>query len=95
MKKEVFLRRILYIGGGLVILIIVLMPLIMIPFVFTDKTCTATPGPAAIATIVIVILHLLILCVFWEAITVNKRNGHLNIAVFIGDRINIIWINNI
>jgi hypothetical protein len=83
MKKEAFLRRILNIGAVLVILTIILVPLIIIPFVFTDKTGTATPGPATIATIVIVILHLLILYGFREALIVNKRNGHLNIAVFI------------
>jgi hypothetical protein len=83
MKKEAFLRRILYLGVILVILTIVLMPLIIIPFVFADKTGTATPGPATVGTIILVILHLLILYGFREAIIVNKRNGHLNTAVFI------------
>jgi hypothetical protein len=83
MKKEAILGRILFIGAVLVIMTIVLMPLIIIPFVYTDKTGTATPGPATIATIVIIILHLLILYGFGEAIIVNKRNGHLNIAVYI------------
>jgi hypothetical protein len=83
MKKQEFLVRILYIGAVLIILTSVLMPVTIIPFVYTDKTGTATPGPATVATIVLVILHLLILYGFREAIIVNKRNGHLNNAVFI------------
>jgi hypothetical protein len=83
MKKEAFLKRILYVGAVLVVLTIVLMPLVIIPFVFTDKTGTATPWPATFGTIVLVILHLLILYGFREAIIVNKRNGHLNTSVFV------------
>jgi hypothetical protein len=83
MKKETFFRQILYVGAVLIILTTAFLPLIIIPFVYTDKTKTATPGPATVATIVIVILHLLILYGFREAIIANKRNSHLNIAVFI------------
>jgi hypothetical protein len=83
MKKEAFLKLILYIGAALVILTIVIMPLVIITFVFTDKTGTSTPGPLTVATIIFVILHLLILYGFREAIIINRRNGHMNIAVFI------------
>ncbi len=83
MIKENILRRILYTGVGLVILVTVLLTFIVIPCVILDKSPDATPGNAVFGILVVVILHLLILYAFREAIIVNKRNGHLGNIVFI------------
>jgi hypothetical protein len=84
--------RILRIGAGLVILSVILMPLVIIPFLIFDKTGTTTPGPATVGTFVVVILHLLILYAFREAIIVSKRDGHLNIVVFIVSGIGLLLL---
>ena len=77
MIKENFLRRILYIGAGLIILVAALLILLVIPCIILDKSLTSTPVNAVIGTFLNVILHLLPLYVFREAIIVNKRNGLL------------------
>lgn len=83
MVKQNILRRFLYAGAGLVILVVILFPLATILYLILDKTGSATPGPATVGIIVIVILHLLILYAFREAIVVNKRNDHLGNVVYI------------
>lgn len=83
MVKQNILRRILYAGIGLVILVAILFPIAIILYLIMDKTGSATPGPAAVSTIVIAILHLIILYAFREALNVNKRNGHLRNVVYI------------
>jgi hypothetical protein len=83
MNKEKSLRKMLYAGAGLVILTIILIPAVIVPFLIFDKTGTSTPGPASIGTTVVILLHLLILYGFREAIIESRRNGHLNVSVYI------------
>jgi len=80
MIKVYILRRILYAGAGLVILVAVLLTLLVLPSVILNKSLNATP---VFGILVVVILHLLVLYAFREAIIVNKRNGHLENIVFI------------
>jgi hypothetical protein len=81
-KKNIY-GHILRFGAGLIILSVILLPMVIIPFLIIDKTGTTTPESAIFGCVFVVILHLLILYGFREAIIVSKRDGHLNIAVFI------------
>ena len=92
MKRETLLPRILYLGAALVLAVMVLLPVIMILFLIFDKTGTTTPGPAITGIIVVSVLHFLIFYAFREAIIVNKRAGHLNIAVYIVSIIGLLLL---
>ena len=83
MNKQNTLRRILYAGTGLIILVAILFPIAVILYLVLDKTGSATPGSGIVGTLVFVILHLLILYAFREAVIVNNRNGHLGNVVYI------------
>ena len=83
MIKENFLRKILYTGAGLIIVVSILFPMATILYLILDKSGAATPESGIIGTLVFVILHLLILYAFREAIIVNKRNGRLTPAVYV------------
>jgi hypothetical protein len=93
MIKENILKRILYTGAGLVILVTVLFPLATILYLILDKTGNATPESGIFGTVVFVILHLLILYAFREAIIVNKRGGRLKNVVFIVSGIGLLLLD--
>jgi hypothetical protein len=90
MIKENILRRILYIGAGLVILATVLFPIASILYFILDKTGHATPEKSIIPMLVGLILRLLILFAFREAIIVNKRNERLENVFFVLSGIGLI-----
>jgi hypothetical protein len=83
MIKENFLRKILYTGAGLIIVVSILFPIATILYLILDKSGNATPVSGIIGTVVVLILHLLILYSFREAIMVNKRNGRIEKVVLI------------
>lgn len=83
MIKENILRRVLYTGAGLVILVAVLLTFIVIPCVFLDNSAEEKPVAPVIGILLVVILHLLFLLIFRDAIIVNKRNDRLKNLVFI------------
>ncbi len=90
MKSETIRTRIQYIGAGLVIATTLSLAFIIIPGHFVDKTPGLRLGPAIKGLIVIIILHLLICYAFRKMIVVNKRGGHLNVAVFITTGIGLL-----
>ena len=92
MNKENILRRILYTGVGLVIMVALLLTLIVIPYIIFDKSPQAEPLGAVFGTLLTVILHLPIFYGFREAIISNKRNGHLKKIVFIGSGIGLLLL---
>jgi hypothetical protein len=92
MIKKNILRRILYTGAGLVIMVALLLTLIVIPCIIFDKSPQAAPVGAVFGTLLTVMMHLPILYGFKEAIIVNKRNGHLKKIVFIGSGIGLLLV---
>jgi hypothetical protein len=92
MIKGNILRRILYTGAGLVILVAIIFPLASILYLILDKTGSATPESGIFFTMVIVILHFLIFYALREAIIANKRNGRLGNVVFIVSCIGLILL---
>lgn len=92
MIKVNILRRILYTGAGLVLLVAALLTLLVIPYIILDKSPNAAPGAAAVGTLVTVILHLLILNSIRKAIITHKQNGHLKNVVFIVSGIGLLFL---
>lgn len=84
MSNVTFLRRILYIGAGLVILVILILAFIVIPSVINDTSPQAAPEAAVPGIIFVIIIHLLIVAAFVRIILVNRRGGHIEKGLLIG-----------
>jgi len=92
MIKENILRRILYTGAGLVIIVAIFFPLDSILYIILDKSGEATPASGIFGTLFVVVLHLLILYAFREAIIVNKRKGYLGNVVYIVSGVGLLLL---
>jgi hypothetical protein len=78
MIHDTVLRRILFLGTGLIIAVVLIMALVVIPSVRMDTSPHATPERALPAFGVVVIIHLLIIAALVSTIKVNKQRGQIN-----------------
>lgn len=84
MSKEHVMRRILYVGAGLVVVVILILAFIAIPSVIKDTSPQAAPKAAVPGMIFVIIIHLLIVAVFVRTILINRRGGHIEKGQLIG-----------
>jgi len=84
MSNVTILRRIMYVGAGLVIVVILILAFIVIPSVIKDTSPQAAPKTAVPGIIFVIIIHLLIVAAFVRTIYVNRRGGHIEKGLLIG-----------
>lgn len=77
MINETVLRRILYVGTGLVFVVTLILTFMVIPSVRMDSSPQATPERAVPAIWVSIIIHLLIVAALIWIILVNQRGGRI------------------
>lgn len=77
MINETVLRRILYVGTGLVIVVTLILAFMVIPSVRMDSSPQATPERAVHGIWVVIIIHLLIVAALVWTILVNQRGGRI------------------
>ena len=77
MINETVLRRILYVGTGLVFVVTLILAFMVIPSVRMDSSPQATPERAVHGICVVIIIHLLIVAAIVWTILVNKRGGRI------------------
>jgi len=75
MYHETILRRIMYVGTGLVIMVTLILAFIVIPSVLIDTSPQAAPESAVPGILFVIIIHLLIVAAFVRTILVNRRGG--------------------
>lgn len=92
MNKETILPRILRIGAGLVLLMVIISTVVVIPCIALDKTPGATPERAIFGTTVVIILHLPFLLAFWAAIVAYKHGSRLKNIVYIASGIGLLVV---
>lgn len=78
MINETVLRRILYVGTGLIIAVALILVFMVIPSVRMDTSPQATPERAVHGIWVVIIVHLLIVAALIWTFMVNKRGGRIN-----------------
>jgi len=78
MINETILRRILYLGTGLIIVVVLILAFMVIPSVRMDTSPQATPERAVPAIWIVVIIHLLIVAALIWTILVIQRGGRIN-----------------
>ncbi len=84
MNNVTILRRILYVGAGLVIAVILILAFIVIPAVIEDTSPQAAPKTAVPGILFVIIIHLLIVAAFVRTILVNRRGGNIEKGLLIG-----------
>jgi hypothetical protein len=77
MINETVLRRILYVGTGLVIVVTLILAFMVIPSIRIDTSPQATPENAIHGIWVGIIIHLLIVVALGWTIIVNLRGGRI------------------
>lgn len=90
MSNVTILRRILYVGTGLVIAVILILAFIVIPSVINDTSPHTSPKTAVPGIIFVIIIHLLIVTWFARTILVNKRGGLIGKGPLIGTGVVLI-----
>ena len=75
MITEIVLRRMLYVGTGLIFVVALMLASIVIPSARVDTTPGATPDSAIPAMWVLVIIHLLFVAALMKVIFDNQRKG--------------------
>ena len=83
MINETILRRILYVGTGLVIVVNLILAFMVIPSVRMDTSPQATPENAVHGIWVVIIIHLLIVAALVWTILVNQRGGRIKKGLLI------------
>jgi len=84
MSNELVLRRILYVGAGLVIVVILILSFLVIPSVIKDTSPQATPEAAVPALLSVLFIQLLIVAGFIRIIFVNRRGSNIAKGPLIG-----------
>jgi hypothetical protein len=84
MSNETVLRRILYVGAGLVIIVILILSFLVIPSVIKDTSPQASPGVAVPGILFVIFIHLLIVAGLVRTILVIKRAGRTGKGPLIG-----------
>ena len=92
MINETVLRRILYVGTGLIIAVALILAFIVIPSVRMDTSPQATPEKAVPAIWVVVIIHLLIVAALIWTILVIQRVGRINKGLLIASGVVLILL---
>ena len=78
MANETVLHRILYVGTGLVIVVILILAFIVIPSVRADTSPQASPEDAVPGIFVVIIIHMLIVAALvW---TILQRGGRIKVG---------------
>lgn len=78
MINETVLRRILYVGTGLIIVVALILAFMVIPSIRMDTSPQATPERAVHGIWVVIIIHLLIVALLIWTILVNQRGGRIS-----------------
>jgi hypothetical protein len=78
MINETVLRRILFVGTGLVFVVSLILAFIVIPSVSMDTSPQATTERAVHGIWVVIIVHMLIVITFAGTIFVNQRGFRIN-----------------
>ena len=78
MINENVWRRMLYLSLGLIFIVALILAIVVIPQVMSDKSPSASPENAVPAISVIAIVHLLIVFALIWTIKVNNRSGRIN-----------------
>ena len=84
MSNETILRRILYVGAGLVIVVTLILAFMVIPSVIIDTSPQAAPEIAVPGILFVIIIHLLIVAALVRTILVNQRGGRIKKGLLIG-----------
>src|SRR3989304_8819064 len=84
MKNDTILRRILYVGTGLVIVVTLILAFLVIPSVIIDTSPQADPERAVPGILFVIIIHLVIIAALVRTILVNQRGGRINKGLLIG-----------
>ena len=84
MKNDTILRRILYVGTGLVIVVTLILAFLVIPSVIIDTSPQAEPEIAVPGILFVIIIHLVIIAALVRTILVNQRGGRINKGLLIG-----------
>ncbi len=84
MSNLIIFRRILYVGTGLVIAVILILAFVVIPAVIKDTSPQASPEVAVPGILFVIVIHLLIVAAFVRAVLVNRRGGHIKKGLLIG-----------
>ncbi len=93
MSNESILRRILYVGAGLVTVVILILAFIVIPSVVKDTSPQAAPKTAAQGIIFVIIIHLLIVAALVRTILVNQRGGRIKKGLLIGSGVVLVLLS--
>jgi tryptophan-rich sensory protein len=83
MINETVLRRILYAGTGLVIVVTLILAFMVIPTVKMDSSPQATPEIAVPFIWIVIIIHLFIVAGLVWTILVNQRGGRIKKGLLI------------
>ena len=84
MKNDTILRRILYVGTGLVIVVTLILAFLVIPSVIIDTSPQADPERAVPGILFVIIIPLVIIAALVRTILVNQRGGRINKGLLIG-----------
>ena len=84
MSNETILRRILYVGAGLVIVVTLILAFMVIPSVIIDTSPQAAPEIAVPGILFVIFIHLLIVAALVRTILVNQRGGRIKKGLLIG-----------
>jgi hypothetical protein len=83
MINKTVLRRMLYVGTGLIIAVTLILAVIVIPSVRMDTSPQATPESAVPALWLSIIVHLIIVALLILTILVNRRGGRISKGLLI------------
>lgn len=84
MENQTSLHRILYVGTGLVIVVVMILAFLVIPSVIRDTSSKADPKTAVPGISFVIVLHLLIAATLIRTILVYKRRGRIEKGLLIG-----------
>lgn len=84
MINETSLIRMLYVGTGLIIVVVLVLAFLVIPSVIIDTSSQADPKTAVPGIAFVIILHLIIAGALIRAIIVKKRGGRIDKGLLIG-----------
>ncbi|MFO7671999.1 MAG: hypothetical protein R6W31_20240 [Bacteroidales bacterium] len=87
------MRRILYVGAGLVIAVILILAFIVIPSVIKDTSPQAVPKTAVLGIVFVIIIHLLIVAALIRTILRNKQGGRIKKGLLIGSGIVLVLMS--
>ena len=93
MKNDTILRRILYVGTGLVIVVTLILAFLVIPSVIIDTSPQAQPEIAVPGILFVIIIHLVIVAALVRTTLVKQRGGRINKGLLIGTVVLLVLLS--